>query len=69
MKLYKNNPPKFFTQNNSFIVTLKSMNVLNEIESTIPVENTDLTEQEKTLIDYLKKEKVNEFTRQNVKKY
>ena len=57
LKLYKNNPPKFFTQNNSFIVTLKSMNVLNEIESTIPVENTDLTEQEKTLIDYLKKKK------------
>ena len=44
------------------------MNVLNEIESTIPVENNHLTEQEKTLIDYLKKEKVNEFTRQNVEK-
>lgn len=67
LRLYKDNPPKFFTQNNSFIVTLRSMNAFDKTEEDISISSNLLTEQEKVLIEYLKKNNIESFDRNLVK--
>ncbi len=64
LRMYKENPPKFFTQYNSFSITLMSA-LGNEIN--VPSFNEiELTEQEKTLLKYLKNNSIDKFNRKIV---
>lgn len=60
MNLYKDNPPIFYTANNSFVITLRSELIVHDVD--IPnISEFDLSVSEQRVINYLLSNHIESF--------